>query len=107
MPVENGSGCCERTVRDPGSGRREARPRRVILRDEARRAERESLDAAREVAATFLVDGLVTWIFEVRWEPGRTTSTYTMVDRLRPTEPRSSRRMPTLPAVADRDGRAA
>lgn len=38
----------------------------VILRDEARRAERDSIDAAKEVAATFLADGLVTWIFEVR-----------------------------------------
>lgn len=73
----------------------------VILRDEARHAERESLDAAKEVAATFLADGLMTWIFEVRWEPGQTTPTYTMVDRLRPTETRSLRRTPSLRAVVD------
>jgi hypothetical protein len=64
----------------------------VILRDEARRAGRDSLDAAKEAAATFLADGLVTWIFEVRWEPGRATPTYTMVYRRRPTDTQSSRR---------------
>ncbi|MDN5747153.1 MAG: hypothetical protein L0H64_01260 [Pseudonocardia sp.] len=75
----------------------------VIVRDEARRADRDSLDAAREVAATFLADGLVTWIFEVRWQPGRTTPTYMMVDRLRPTETRPSYRTLSLRAVVDRD----
>lgn len=81
----------------------------VILRDEARRAGRDSLDAAKEVAATFLADGLVTWIFEVQWEPDRTTPTYMMVDRLQPTEPRSSRRTRSLRAVVDpeRERRAA
>ncbi len=84
-------------------GRVVERRGREILRDEARRAERDSLDAAKDVAATFLADGLTTWIFEVRWEPGRTTPTYTMVDRLRPTQTGSSRRTPTLRAVVGRD----
>ena len=84
-------------------GRVVERHKGVIVRDEARRADRETLDAAQEVATTFLADGLTTWIFEVRWEPGQTTPTYTMVDRLRPAEARSSRGMPTLRAVTDRD----
>ena len=67
----------------------------VILRDEARRAGRDSIDAAREVAATYLADGLVTWIYTVRWEPGRTTPTYTKVDCRRPTDVRPSRRTPS------------
>lgn len=84
-------------------GRVVERHKGVIVRDEARRAERDSLDSAKDVATTFLADGLMTWIFEVRWEPGQTTPTYTMVDRLRPAETRSSRQMPALRAVADRD----
>lgn len=66
----------------------------VIVRDEARRAEPDSLEAVNEVATTFLADGLMTWIFEVQWEAGRTTPTDTMVNRFRPT--RSSHRTPSL-----------
>ncbi len=84
-------------------GRVVERHKGVICRDEARRAERDTLDAATESAATFLADGLTTWIFEVRWEPGRTTPTYTMVDRFRPSTARSSPRIPSLRAVAVRD----
>ena len=84
-------------------GRVVERHKGVICRDEARRAERDTLDAAKEIAATFLADGLTTWIFEVRWEPGQTTPTYTIVDRLRPSTTPSSPRTPSLRAVAVRD----
>jgi hypothetical protein len=81
----------------------------VILRDEARRASRDSLAAAREVAATFLADGLVTWIFEVRWEPGRTTPSYTMVDRAWPITAKPPSRNPAIRVTARpmTEGRAA
>lgn len=67
-------------------GRVVERRGRVILRDEARREGRDSLDAARQVAATYLADGLVTWIFLVRWEPDRSTPTYTLVSCSRPSD---------------------
>ncbi len=74
----------------------------VIVRDEARRAGRDSLAAAREVAATFLADGLVTWIFEVRREPGRTAPSYTMVDRTWPTAAKPPGRNPAIRTTARR-----
>ncbi|WP_300015832.1 hypothetical protein [Pseudonocardia sp.] len=71
----------------------------VVLRDEARRDARDSLDAAKQVAAKYLADGLVTWIFLVRWEPGRTTPTYTLVSRSRPSSLAPSCRIATARAT--------
>lgn len=90
-------------------GRIVERRKGVILRDEARRDDRDSLDAARAVARTYLADGLVTWIFTVRWEPGRSTPTYELVDRLDPTEELPERRTPSPRPVGGpaRGGRAA
>lgn len=69
----------------------------VILRDETRLASAETLDAAGATARTFADDGMVVWVFEVRWETGRVGPTYRTVARHQPTPQRAT---PTAGRVA-------
>jgi len=64
----------------------------MVVRDESRHATAGSIDAATAVARSFVDDGMVTWVFAVRWERGRVAPTYHTVEHLNPTEPRPSGR---------------